>query len=179
MKIAIFCSANENIDPDFFEMTEALGRWMAENHHDLIFGGTNQGLMNCVAKAVHDGGGRVIGVVPSLVEKGGRMTISIAKDYTKYPGGRFIKEGDYSGEDFRINYLKPWYLKSKECGELLVVDLDGGYGYGSSFLEEAFGGLARELNDRGVESIRIISNEEPRLIESIKQYMREALEKTK
>lgn len=30
MKIAIFCSANENIDPDFFEMTEALGRWMAE-----------------------------------------------------------------------------------------------------------------------------------------------------
>lgn len=30
--------------------------------------------MNCVAKAVHDGGGRVIGVVPSLVEKGGRMS---------------------------------------------------------------------------------------------------------
>ena len=77
MKIAIFCSANENIDPDFFEMTEALGRWMAENHHDLIFGGTNQGLMNCVAKAVHDGGGRVIGVVPSLVEKGGRMSATL------------------------------------------------------------------------------------------------------
>ena len=47
---------------------------MAENHHDLIFGGTSQGLMNCIAKAVHDGGGRVIGVVPSLVEKGGRMS---------------------------------------------------------------------------------------------------------
>lgn len=74
MKIAIFCSANENIDPDYFKMTEELGRWMAENHHDLIFGGTNQGLMNCVAKAVHDGGGCVIGVVPSLVEKGGRMS---------------------------------------------------------------------------------------------------------
>ena len=30
--------------------------------------------MNCVAKAVHEGGGRVIGVVPSLVEKGRRMS---------------------------------------------------------------------------------------------------------
>ena len=66
MKITVFCSANEHIDPDYFRMTEELGRWMAENHHNLIFGGTNHGLMNCIAKAVHDGGGRVIGVVPSL-----------------------------------------------------------------------------------------------------------------
>lgn len=69
MKITVFCSANEHIDSDFFSMTEELGKWMVANHHDLIFGGTNQGLMNCIAKAVHDGGGRVIGVVPSLVEK--------------------------------------------------------------------------------------------------------------
>ena len=74
MKIAVFCSANEHIDPLFFSLTEELGKWMAQNHHDLIFGGTNQGLMNCIAKAVHQGGGRVIGVVPSLVEKGGRMS---------------------------------------------------------------------------------------------------------
>lgn len=74
MKITVFCSANEHIDSDYFRMTEELGRWMAENHHDLIFGGTSHGLMNCIAKAVHDGGGRVIGVVPSLVEKGGRMS---------------------------------------------------------------------------------------------------------
>ena len=74
MKITVFCSANEHIDPEYFRLTEELGKWMAENHHDLIFGGTNQGLMNCVAKAVHEGGGRVIGVVPSLVEKGGRMS---------------------------------------------------------------------------------------------------------
>ena len=55
MKITVFCSANEHIDPDYFRMTEELGRWMAENHHDLIFGGTSHGLMNCIAKAVHDG----------------------------------------------------------------------------------------------------------------------------
>ena len=74
MKITVFCSANNNIDPDYFSMTEELGKWMAANHHELIFGGTNQGLMNCIAKTVKENGGRVIGVVPSLVEKGGRMS---------------------------------------------------------------------------------------------------------
>ena len=46
MKIAVFCSANKNIDPDFFMMTEEMGKWMAENGHDLVFGGCNSGLMD-------------------------------------------------------------------------------------------------------------------------------------
>ena len=72
MKIAVFCSANRNIDPDFFTMTEELGKWMATNGHELVFGGCNIGLMDCIGKAVKKNGGRVIGVVPSLVEKGGK-----------------------------------------------------------------------------------------------------------
>lgn len=72
MKIAVFCSANRNIDPDFFAMTEELGKWMGENGHDVVFGGCNMGLMDCIDKAVKAHGGRAIGVVPSLVEKGGR-----------------------------------------------------------------------------------------------------------
>lgn len=72
MKIAVFCSANRNIDPDFFAMTEELGKWMGENGHDVVFGGCNMGLMDCIGKAVKANGGRAIGVVPSLVEKGGR-----------------------------------------------------------------------------------------------------------
>jgi len=72
MKIAVFCSANKNIDPDFFTMTEEMGKWMAENGHDLVFGGCNSGLMDCIGKAVKANGGRTIGVVPTLVERGGR-----------------------------------------------------------------------------------------------------------
>ena len=73
MKIAIFCSANKNIDPDFFTLTESLGKWMGENGHDVVFGGCNMGLMACIGKAVKAYGGRTIGVVPSMVEKGGRV----------------------------------------------------------------------------------------------------------
>ena len=74
MKIAVFCSANSNLDPDFFKMTEELGRWMAENGHTLVFGGCNLGLMECVAEAVHNAKGMTVGVVPSIVEKGGKVS---------------------------------------------------------------------------------------------------------
>lgn len=74
MKIGVFCSANGQIDPEFFLATEELGRWMAQNGHDLVFGGVNQGLMECIAQAVHEGGGRTIGVVPTIVEKTGRTS---------------------------------------------------------------------------------------------------------
>lgn len=74
MKICIFCSANSNLDPDFFRMTEELGRWMGENGHAVVFGGCNLGLMACIAKAVHEAGGETIGVVPSIIEEGGQVS---------------------------------------------------------------------------------------------------------
>ena len=47
---------------------------MAENGHELVFGGVNQGLMECVAKATKAAGGHTIGVVPSIVEETGRTS---------------------------------------------------------------------------------------------------------
>ena len=74
MKIAVFCSANDTIAPEYFTLTEQLGRWMAEQGHSLVFGGCNLGLMECVAKAVHEAGGQTIGVVPSVIEERGRVS---------------------------------------------------------------------------------------------------------
>lgn len=105
------------------------------------------------------------------------MTINIAKEYTKTPGGRFIKEGEYSGEDFRIKVLEPKYKETKANREQLTVILDGGYGYGSSFLEEAFGGLVRSLKDAQISKIIIVSEEEPKLIQDVKGYIADELQK--
>ena len=72
MKIAVFCSANAHIDSDYFRLTEEMGKWMAEQGNDLVFGGCNIGLMNTIGKAVKAHGGRAIGVVPTIVERGGK-----------------------------------------------------------------------------------------------------------
>jgi len=74
MKIGVFCSANNQIDAAFFQLTEELGRWAAMNGHVVVFGGVNQGLMECLAKAVKESGGETLGVVPSIVEATGRTS---------------------------------------------------------------------------------------------------------
>jgi len=40
----------------------------------IVFGGVNQGLMECVAKAAKEAGGKTVGVVPSIVEESGRTS---------------------------------------------------------------------------------------------------------
>lgn len=74
MNICIFCSANSNIPTEYFERTSELGTWMGANGHTLVFGGCNLGLMECVARAVHDAKGMTVGVVPTIVEKGGKVS---------------------------------------------------------------------------------------------------------
>jgi len=74
MKLCVFCSANQEIDPDFFEMTRELGAWAAHEGHVIVYGGVNQGLMECVGKAAKEAGARTIGVVPRIVEESGRTS---------------------------------------------------------------------------------------------------------
>ena len=74
MKIGVFCSANQQIDAEYFELTRQLGAWMAAQGHTLVFGGCDMGLMECVARAVKEGGGYTIGIVPTLIERGGHVS---------------------------------------------------------------------------------------------------------
>ncbi len=103
------------------------------------------------------------------------MIIKISKDFTDTPGARYRIESDFSGEEFREDMLEPKFLESARNNEKLIVDLDGGYGYPTSFLEEAFGGLARKYSSEKVlRTLEFISNDEPSLIEEIKGYITSA-----
>ncbi|MCH3994680.1 MAG: TIGR00730 family Rossman fold protein [Prevotella sp.] len=77
MKISVFCSADSNIDPDFFKMTREFGHWMGKEKHTLVFGGCNLGLMECIAEAVREAGGHTIGVIPTRVETNGTASPSV------------------------------------------------------------------------------------------------------
>ena len=77
MKIAVYCSANNAISQDYYEATRELGIWMAQQNHMLVWGGGNCGLMGCIGDAVHDNGGRTMGMVPRSLEQSGRMSEKI------------------------------------------------------------------------------------------------------
>lgn len=65
--------------------------------------------------------------------------IRIADDFSPSPIGRYRTDSETSGEAFRVDLLVPALRKYDQ----VTVDMDGTDGYGSSFLEEAFGGLVR------------------------------------
>ena len=65
--------------------------------------------------------------------------VNIGGEFSKFPGGRFLSDGPFSGERFRTKYAK--VIKENDK---VVFQLDYTAGYGSSFLEEAFGGLVRD-----------------------------------
>ena len=104
--------------------------------------------------------------------------IKISEVFSDTPGGRLIVEGDYSGELFRDTILIEKIIEAQSKGELLEIDFDGCYGIGTSFLEEAFGGLVRKYHLHGtLQIMRFISTEDETVPGNIKKYIEEAEEK--
>ncbi len=105
------------------------------------------------------------------------MNLKIAKDFSRIPGTRYPDEGNYSGEDFREKFLYPKLREAMRNNEKLIVDLDGTAGIGTSFLEEAFGGLVRikKMDYKTLcESMELISNDDPDYKEEIWLYIKNA-----
>ena len=103
-----------------------------------------------------------------------QIEIVISKAFSDAPGGRFKKDGPKSGEEFRESILEPSF-KGLSDTDVLLIDMDGAFGYPISFLEEAFGGLARIYGPEEVlRKLRFKSSEEPSLIPNVERYIREA-----
>ena len=66
MRIAVFCSSRMGSDVAFAEAAEAFGAWIADEGHELVYGGEKYGLMEVLADSVIKKGGRAIGVVPNI-----------------------------------------------------------------------------------------------------------------
>lgn len=111
--------------------------------------------------------------------------LSVAKDFTKTPGFRYETQSPgISGELFRMSKLLVSYEQAVKNNDKLEVNLDGTAGYLTSFLEEAFGGLQRYYRENGdnrniLESITIVSDDEPHWKSDIERYVQRELEKSK
>ncbi|HPQ54038.1 MAG TPA: TIGR00730 family Rossman fold protein [Spirochaetota bacterium] len=69
-RICVFCGSSPGKRPEYRNAARSLGSLLAERNIGLVFGGGRVGLMNEIANAVLDAGGRVTGVIPqSLVDR--------------------------------------------------------------------------------------------------------------
>ena len=94
------------------------------------------------------------------------IQLVIVRDFSKAPAG------EEDGRRFRLRWLHPMFLRAVATGEKLLVDLDGGCGYATSFLREAFGGLAQQYTpEKVLEVLAFKSKEEPYLEDDIRRYI--------
>ena len=106
--------------------------------------------------------------------------IVIAEAFSPYPAGRYVADGEFNGTTFRQNYLVP----ALQTFDRVEVVFDGVAGFGSSFLEEAFGGLIREegMSKEFLDTHLVVSTTEADLeddIELAKKYIAEEANATR
>jgi len=66
--ICIYCGSRTGNDPRFSAMAEALGRLLATNGINLVYGGGSVGLMGMLARSVMAHGGTVTGIIPAHLD---------------------------------------------------------------------------------------------------------------
>lgn len=82
-----------------------------------------------------------------------KYKIDIAQDFSPNLGVRYKSLGPHSGEEFYEDKLEKMFKEAKGANEQLHIYLDGASPYGSSFLDESFGKLARTFSVSEVSKI--------------------------
>ena len=108
------------------------------------------------------------------------IKFSLAEHFSPVPAGRMRGDGPKSGEIFREDFLLPKLKQAEKEGGAVEISLDGVEGLGSSFLEEAFGGLIRKRYYTVKQLNNLLRFAEPKdpayppYIRLIREYMDEA-----
>jgi len=145
-KVLVFCGAQEGNNPVFKEQAQALGRMLAENGYELVYGGGAAGLMGAVSEAALKAGGKVKGIIPKIFQKAGAAsqggspdgvdediveTIMIRKDRMilesdaaiAIPGGFGTLDEIY--EMIVAQELKVYNVPDKPVQPMIVVNVGG------------------------------------------------------
>ncbi len=65
--VCVFCGSSNAAEPAFLAAAGRFGELLAASGVRLVYGGGGVGLMGACARAAHDAGGRVLGVMPQFL----------------------------------------------------------------------------------------------------------------
>jgi len=65
--VCVYCGSSDSADPAYLRAAADFGAILASDGLRLVYGGGGVGLMGACARAAHDAGGRVLGVIPEFL----------------------------------------------------------------------------------------------------------------
>ena len=68
-RIAVYCGASKGKDPSYVKEAYELGKYMAEQGYELVFGAGSVGIMGAIQDGVLEHGGKAIGVMPKMLDE--------------------------------------------------------------------------------------------------------------
>ncbi|KAL8060110.1 hypothetical protein ABFX02_02G002800 [Erythranthe guttata] len=114
-RVCVFCGSSSGKRECYREAALELGQELVAKRLDLVYGGGSIGLMGLVAKAVHAGGGHVLGVIPRTL---------VGKEKTGVTVGELRVVAD-------MHQRKAEMARHSDC----FIALPGGYGTLEEVLE--------------------------------------------
>ena len=66
-KICVYCSASDGIDEIYYKDAQKMGELLGQNGYDLVYGGSDFGLMGTVSKSAKENGSHICGVMPKKI----------------------------------------------------------------------------------------------------------------
>ena len=113
--LCVYCGASERVDPVYYKAAEELGKLIATNGFNMVYGGGRLGLMGRVSNSVVEHGGLVMGVTTEQLDE---------------------REGVQLGlhELHVVDTMHTRKLKMSEKADAFVI-MPGGYGTLDEFFE--------------------------------------------
>jgi cytokinin riboside 5'-monophosphate phosphoribohydrolase len=149
MRICVYCSSSDAVDRAYMAAAEEMGALIGGGGHTLVYGGGRVGLMGAAARAVQAHGGRVIGIIPTFMNRPGvpymecdelqftadmperkKRMIELSEAFIALPGGFGTLE-----ELSEIITLKQFDLVK---GPLVAVSTGGFYDHLAAFFERFY-----------------------------------------
>mgnify|MGYP005754455761 CR=1 FL=1 len=72
-KIGVFCSASSRVPEKYLKEARRIGEAIGRAGRSLVYGGTSMGMMREISQGVKASGGELLGVVPEIFVKNGRI----------------------------------------------------------------------------------------------------------
>lgn len=162
MNITVYLGANEGNDSSFKEAVRELGTWIGKSGNNLVYGGSESGLMGEIAKSVLAAGGEATGVEPQFFidkgfEYGGLTRLIVTKDMSERKakmielGDAFIAFPGGTGTLEEISEIMSKVSLNQLNAPCILYNLDGYYNSLKELLNHMIEkGLSSEERQKGI-----------------------------
>lgn len=162
MNITVYLGANEGNDSSLKEAVRELGTWIGKSGNNLVYGGSESGLMGEIAKSVLAAGGEATGVEPQFFidkgfEYGGLTRLIVTKDMSERKakmielGDAFIAFPGGTGTLEEISEIMSKVSLNQLDAPCILYNLDGYYNSLNELLNHMIKkGLSSEERQKGI-----------------------------